>query len=199
MHRPSLPITHSTPRNPQNLPRPTNRQGTVQALDTMERILSYQYSLDLVILSHQLILLIVLLYKLFSTGLWPRWGLPPSLLPWLRVITAPSYRNAGTSRRSGIPTALASPAQGTPLVPSGTPLFRGSALLLRTAPTSVLFRVYSTRRPWWISLCSFLDHPSKISTHILPTIKITIPVAPAAPGASHVYGKGPIKALKSIP
>lgn len=114
MHRPSLPITHSTPRNPQNLPRPTNRQGTVQALDTMERILSYQYSLDLVILSHQLILLIVLLYKLFSTGLWPRWGLPPSLLPWLRVITAPSYRNAGTSRRSGIPTALASPVQGTP-------------------------------------------------------------------------------------
>lgn len=131
MHRPSSPITHCTRRSPQNLQRPTNRQGTEQALDTMEWILSYQYSLDLVILSHQL-----LLYKLFSTGLWPRWGLPPSLLPWLRVITAPSYRNAGTSRRSGIPTALASPAQGTSLVPLGTPLFRRSALLLRTAPTS---------------------------------------------------------------
>lgn len=45
---------------------------SVQALDTMEGMLSYRYSHDLVILSHQLILLIVILYKLFSTGLWPR-------------------------------------------------------------------------------------------------------------------------------
>lgn len=70
----------------------------------------------------------------------------------------------------------------------------------RVAPPPVLFRVYCTRRPGWICLCSFLPHRSKKLTHTLPTLKMTTPVAPAASREHPVFnGKGPIKALKSIP
>ena len=153
----------------------------------MEGILSYWYSHDLVILSHQLILLIVILYKLFSTGLWPR---AYRLTELQKCRNQPSFwyshsvRLSCPGRRRFVASRISLPCVDTP------------NLYCPRFPS--LFRIYSTRGLWWISLCPFQAIPKK-STFTLPTNKMTTPVAQAAPSASRVYGKWPIKALKSIP
>lgn len=170
----------------------------------VEWILSYQYSHDLVILSHELIFSGVTLYTLLSTRLWPRWGLGLSLLLWLRVITAPSYRNVGRRCCSGIPTALRdSPAPETP---------RSFGNRSAASWHSCHCVVPAASRPF-----SGLLYPETLGASLssLPgssfqkiyTVKKTTPVARAHPlfmasvplKLSKVYLKGHLRAAKTHP